>query len=563
MNIVKYKKILLIAIIALLSVFVANSLTFLAITLHNKFKDILEETNELTKYFAKGVGTESNPYLITSNDHMDNFFDLMHGGKTFAGEYITLGADISYETKARATALDTEEETGNEAISVFGGIFDGNGCSISAVVQGVSFVRYHVGEELRIIGGIFDGIVPGAQIKNVEVISKIIRCGEEISPPSGFSQSGAFGGIFGVACDEEQAEDLGLAFGSGPSIVSNCKVSGVTFLGGSQKYNEVHVGGIGGYLLHEVRISNCLVENTINRVSSNNTYNTHEGSFVGYGNYVHSITNSVSANAFTSAVNGGGVTYPYDTVYNPSNWTNKLQSVSAIGGPTGSAWYYSSDYGTEKRKNYPLLRTFMNWKKCEITGDHAKVGTSQNPTTNSCTIYIPYDANKTYSASGTNEETLTIYDRTIYSSGNGICHAGNIVWEAASAVKYTVKWFPTKRSVVINKLSNCSTPDYAYNNSKMVLVYCGEIVSATFEDDYINSNAHGTMIISFKNVDGQSISYTFKANDGYYFDSSKIADMYTASNNISTADNKITLHEDLRLTIDNMCVPKEYEVEWG
>ena len=69
---------------------------------------------------TQGLGTEGNPFIISSTDDWNAFTNTVNGGYTFSGVHVKLGANISVETMA-----------GVDDPKSFQGTFDGNGKTLT------------------------------------------------------------------------------------------------------------------------------------------------------------------------------------------------------------------------------------------------------------------------------------------------------------------------------------------------------------------------------------------------------------------------------------------------
>ena len=81
--------------------------------------------------FGGGSGTETDPYLIATTDHMDALASQVNGGNSFSGTYFLMTADLDYSGKSY-TPVGT-------APMPFRGSYDGGGHTITNVIlSGVS-----------------------------------------------------------------------------------------------------------------------------------------------------------------------------------------------------------------------------------------------------------------------------------------------------------------------------------------------------------------------------------------------------------------------------------------
>ena len=69
---------------------------------------------------TEGLGTEENPFIISSTDDWNTFANFVNGGYSFSGQFVKLGDDISVSTMA-----------GTSDANSFQGTFDGDGQTLT------------------------------------------------------------------------------------------------------------------------------------------------------------------------------------------------------------------------------------------------------------------------------------------------------------------------------------------------------------------------------------------------------------------------------------------------
>ena len=167
-----------------------------------------------------GSGEKSNPYLIMDEADWNKFAENVLNGKTYAGEFIKLGADISV---SQQVGSHTEINLVNKIVSIdkpFSGTFDGNGRTIHADIT-----------ESDGIGTALFGCINGAIIKNLTVTGEI---------HGGIHAAGLVGISMGVE-----------------NRIENCVVA-TTVNGGT------HIGGILGHgSTSGIAIDNCVFKGKI------------------------------------------------------------------------------------------------------------------------------------------------------------------------------------------------------------------------------------------------------------------------------------------------------------
>ena len=102
--------------------------------------------------FGGGSGTETDPYLIATTDHMDALASQVNGGNSFSGTYFLMTADLDYSEKSY-----TPIGNGYNLYNRFCGHFDGGGHTISNVTLSGSGYYY----------GIFGVVGNGGVVENL------------------------------------------------------------------------------------------------------------------------------------------------------------------------------------------------------------------------------------------------------------------------------------------------------------------------------------------------------------------------------------------------------------
>ena len=164
-----------------------------------------------------GSGTETAPYVISSNEELDLLARRVNSGNNnYKDTYFELGADITYDPENLTIDLDGDGPNlsnftpiGNEKTGFLGN-FDGKGHTISGIV--VRSSSNYV--------GLFSRVVTTASIKNLIFVNSTIEGNEYV------------GGIAGA-----------IALGSISGCISRVNVSGTLFVGGIAGHN---MGGISG-----------------------------------------------------------------------------------------------------------------------------------------------------------------------------------------------------------------------------------------------------------------------------------------------------------------------------
>ncbi|MBR6309925.1 MAG: hypothetical protein IKR52_01815 [Paludibacteraceae bacterium] len=94
-----------------------------------------------TKFYVialpSGSGTEDDPYIISNDKEWNNFAESVSKGKTYAGEFIKLNANINVSRSIGEKPWWTKDGNGEYIIAdkCFSGTFDGNGHTITASIN--------------------------------------------------------------------------------------------------------------------------------------------------------------------------------------------------------------------------------------------------------------------------------------------------------------------------------------------------------------------------------------------------------------------------------------------
>ena len=180
--------------------------------------DRIAEAINIDSYFASGTGTEENPYVISTKEHLENFALLVNMGVYFSEKFIKLSANIALSNTKEWIPIG---KTGG-----FKGIFDGCGYVVSGVYinsensnQGF-FGILSDGEDVFSLGG---------AIKNLGIVDSHIKGKDRV------------GGLAGSNCGK----------------INSCYFIG-TVLG------ETGVGGLVGYNNYNGKINNCYSAGVVN-----------------------------------------------------------------------------------------------------------------------------------------------------------------------------------------------------------------------------------------------------------------------------------------------------------
>ena len=173
--------------------------------------------------FSGGTGTESDPYLISSEAGLRYLQAQVAAGTTYAGQYLKLTSDIAL----------TGEWTpiGSSATLAFSGTFDGDGHTISGLTITDNTLGY---------AGLFGYTLNGVVIKNVHLTNVSIN----ISDAAKAVYVGALVAFIKVDSN-----------GTASSVIDNCTASGSINVSTQDKVTIV--GGLTGFTDQRAAITNC------------------------------------------------------------------------------------------------------------------------------------------------------------------------------------------------------------------------------------------------------------------------------------------------------------------
>ena len=198
-----------------------------------------------------GSGTASDPYVLRNASQLAAFAKKVDGGRTYAGEYVVLGADIDLSEIANWNPIGAE----NGTAAIFQGTFDGKGHSISGLTIDATVTA---GEGNY---GLFSTLGKQAVVKNLNVFDATV------------SVTGA----------KDSTAD---------------KIRAGVIAGGTEKAATSGHANIG------TRIDSCAATGTVTATSANDKI-TYAGGIAGIGEVGTAITNcwtDVAVTAITKAV---------------------------------------------------------------------------------------------------------------------------------------------------------------------------------------------------------------------------------------------------------------------
>ena len=196
--------------------------------------------------YGGGTGTQSDPYQISTAQHLANLAYMVNDGKEYKGKYFVMTNDITLNENVIASdGKNTQHNYDQYKIwkpigrcgyfsdDVFHGTFDGRGHTVKGMV-------IYNNKKGDIFNGLF-GMVEEAVVKNIHMEDCYIQCDDE-NPKQLLNGFATYGFVCGIARN---------------STFTNCTVSG-SFM----KFNAIvyaNIGGIVGQVKggSVTRISNC------------------------------------------------------------------------------------------------------------------------------------------------------------------------------------------------------------------------------------------------------------------------------------------------------------------
>lgn len=179
-----------------------------------------EATDDL---FASGDGSETNPWIIKTEEQLRAFAAHVNEDESYAGKYVALGSDIEL-TKEWIPA-------GGQTPSAFAGHFDGNGHAIRSMSIGSEkspYNGYYTGLFAYIEGGtvtnlaIDNAAVYVASTDSKRVYGAILSSAMEQGGSDGYVDNVSVSGMVSVHSNSGSAYGAGLLGQSNRGSVTNC-----------------------------------------------------------------------------------------------------------------------------------------------------------------------------------------------------------------------------------------------------------------------------------------------------------------------------------------------------
>jgi hypothetical protein len=193
----------------------------------NEYPTISNNAAAPILHFASGSGTETDPYIITEKEHLENLSFLVNLGTDYSDKYYKLGANI----ELNGSESEQWIPIGNYS-NPFQGIFDGSGFEISGVYINNSNDNQ----------GLF-GLNVGGEIKNLRIIDLYVKGGSSVGGLVGLiAHNGIITNSYSIG--EVSGADYvgGLVGRSSPGTITNSysigNVTGISTVGGLIGHNE-------------------------------------------------------------------------------------------------------------------------------------------------------------------------------------------------------------------------------------------------------------------------------------------------------------------------------------
>ena len=237
-------------------------------------------TTLYAQWTFQGSGIENDPYLIPSEDVWNYLADQVNGGTNYSGKYFQQTGDFTVSSKIIGHPTDDTHYV------TFNGIYDGNGCTITASIS-KSDERY---------------VAPFHCIANATIKNVILTGSVTVSGSASIEHRRHPAGLVGVT--------------DGTCILQNCRVSanvsGCDYMGGL----------IGHTQAANITITGCVYSGTLTASDTNNT-----GGLIGWGGDNGGKTYTLTNNLFAGSYSGSGKFHPVGFLYNPTGNTRTVTNT--------------------------------------------------------------------------------------------------------------------------------------------------------------------------------------------------------------------------------------------
>lgn len=232
------------------------------------------------KWDFPGRGTVDDPYQISSAAVWDFLADQVNAGTNYSGKYFQQTGDFTVSSKIIGYPTDDTHYV------TFNGIYDGNGCTITASIS-KSDERY---------------VAPFHCIANATIKNVIVTGSVTVSGSASIEHRRYPAGLVGVT--------------DGTCILQNCRVS-------ANVSGCDYMGGLIGHTQNaNITITGCVYSGILTASDSNNT-----GGLIGWGGDNGGNNYALSNNLFAGSYSGSGKFHPVGFLYNPTGNTRTVTNT--------------------------------------------------------------------------------------------------------------------------------------------------------------------------------------------------------------------------------------------
>ena len=204
--------------------------------------------------WTNGSGTETNPYLIESAEHLAYLAKQVNAGTNYSGQYFKLTTDLDMDNRQWIPI-------GSAYNRAFSGTFDGNGRTIAIQAMTASI------DDAGIFGYVEDGT-----ILNLGATGSWQTDARFVGAIAGEIYNATLRGCYNTGSIEETIEDEPYVGGivgivDGNSTLSDCYNTGSIKGTAQGSNNEAKVGGIAGLVDNNSTLTNCYNGGTVEGTS--------------------------------------------------------------------------------------------------------------------------------------------------------------------------------------------------------------------------------------------------------------------------------------------------------
>ncbi|MBR4099949.1 MAG: leucine-rich repeat protein [Clostridia bacterium] len=226
--------------------------------------------------FAKGSGTEIDPYIISTGSELAYLAKEVNNGRNFEGEYIFLANDIDLQNKpwtpiGKVTSYDiyASVDLTKDRCVAFSGTFEGNCHTIYNVSFGNNYPYFYMG-----LFAVSFGTIQNLYVENLDVVYP-----KSNYNPTSFTEHHYYAGIvtfqiggtiynchYSGNVDSCFSACSGIVYSAKDSIVKNCTSSGsITYDGAEPEYYAYCSGIV--TICSSSKLENCINYMKLNLVN--------------------------------------------------------------------------------------------------------------------------------------------------------------------------------------------------------------------------------------------------------------------------------------------------------